>query len=101
MPEEPKGINGKGDTTVLVGHETLTSELAPKMLGRLDSIKLSRMRSPRWTYGSMLTASRRGNLRRSGLQPIPCRRADGYKRQSHLETIRSLVSVIPENFLNR
>jgi glycine betaine/proline transport system substrate-binding protein len=39
--EEPKGIYGKGDTAVLLGHETLKSKLAPETLNRLASIKLS------------------------------------------------------------
>lgn len=39
--EEPKGIYGKGDTAVLLGHETLKGKLAPETLERLASIKLS------------------------------------------------------------
>ncbi|HEY8276578.1 MAG TPA: glycine betaine ABC transporter substrate-binding protein [Methyloceanibacter sp.] len=39
--EEPKGIYGKGDTAVLLGHETLKSKLSPETLYRLANIKLS------------------------------------------------------------
>jgi glycine betaine/proline transport system substrate-binding protein len=39
--EEPKGIYGKGETAVLLGHETLKSKLSPQTLNRLSSIKLS------------------------------------------------------------
>jgi glycine betaine/proline transport system substrate-binding protein len=39
--EEPKGIYGKGDTAVLLGHETLESKLSPETLSRLANIKLS------------------------------------------------------------
>ncbi|MCC7251062.1 glycine betaine ABC transporter substrate-binding protein [Hyphomicrobium sp.] len=39
--EEPKGIYGKGDTAVLLGHEMLMSKLAPATLERLANIKLS------------------------------------------------------------
>ena len=39
--EEPKGIYGKGDTAVLLGHETLKSKLSPGTLYRLANIKLS------------------------------------------------------------
>jgi glycine betaine/proline transport system substrate-binding protein len=39
--EEPKGIYGKGDTAVLLGHETLKSKLSPETLRRLANIKLS------------------------------------------------------------
>jgi glycine betaine/proline transport system substrate-binding protein len=39
--EEPKGIYGKGDTAVLLGHETLKSKLSPETLSRLANIKLS------------------------------------------------------------
>jgi glycine betaine/proline transport system substrate-binding protein len=39
--EEPKGIYGKGDTAVLLGHESLKGKLAPDALERLASIRLS------------------------------------------------------------
>lgn len=39
--DEPKGIYGKGDTAVLLGHETLKSTLSPEALSRLANIKLS------------------------------------------------------------
>ena len=39
--DEPKGIYGKGDTAVLLGHETLKSKLSPETLSRLANIKLS------------------------------------------------------------
>jgi glycine betaine/proline transport system substrate-binding protein len=39
--EEPKGIYGKGDTAVLLGHESLKSKLTPETLGRLADIRLS------------------------------------------------------------
>jgi glycine betaine/proline transport system substrate-binding protein len=39
--EDPKGIYGKGDTAVLLGHETLRSKLAPETLARLAGIKLT------------------------------------------------------------
>ncbi len=39
--EEPKGIYGKGDTAVLLGHEKLKGKLAPETLERLANIKLS------------------------------------------------------------
>jgi glycine betaine/proline transport system substrate-binding protein len=39
--EEPKGIYGKGDTAVLLGHETLKSKLSPATLSRLANIRLS------------------------------------------------------------
>lgn len=39
--DEPKGIYGKGDTAVLLGHETLKSKLSPETLRRLANIKLS------------------------------------------------------------
>lgn len=39
--EEPKGIYGKGDTAVLLGHETLKRKLSPETLLRLANIKLS------------------------------------------------------------
>jgi glycine betaine/proline transport system substrate-binding protein len=39
--EEPKGIYGKGDTAVLLGHETLKDKLAPETIERLASINLS------------------------------------------------------------
>jgi len=39
--EEPKGVYGKGDTAVLLGHQKLRDKLAPKTLDRLASIKLS------------------------------------------------------------
>ena len=39
--DEPKGIYGKGDTAVLLGHESLKGKLSPEALDRLASIKLS------------------------------------------------------------
>lgn len=39
--DEPKGIYGKGDTAVLLGHNALKSKVAPETLNRLASIKLS------------------------------------------------------------
>ena len=39
--EEPKGIYGKGDRAVLLGHNSLRNKLAPAALARLGSIKLS------------------------------------------------------------
>jgi glycine betaine/proline transport system substrate-binding protein len=39
--EEPKGIYGKGDTAVLLGHATLKGKLTPQTLKRLGSIRLS------------------------------------------------------------
>jgi glycine betaine/proline transport system substrate-binding protein len=39
--DEPKGIYGKGDTAVLLGHETLKGKLSPATLDRLASITLS------------------------------------------------------------
>jgi glycine betaine/proline transport system substrate-binding protein len=39
--EEPKGIYGKGDTAVLLGHNDLRDKLAPATLARLARIKLS------------------------------------------------------------
>ena len=39
--EEPKGIYGKGDTAVLLGHNGLRDKLAPATLARLARIKLS------------------------------------------------------------
>lgn len=39
--EEPKGIYGKGDTAVLLGHQSLKSKLTPDALDRLGRIKLS------------------------------------------------------------
>lgn len=39
--EEPKGIYGKRDTAVLVGHDGLKTKLTPKTLDRLAAIKLS------------------------------------------------------------
>lgn len=39
--EEPKGIYGKGDTAVLLGHETLKDKLAPATIERLANINLS------------------------------------------------------------
>ena len=41
MLEEPKGIYGKGDTAVLLGHKGLRHKLAPATLARLARIKLS------------------------------------------------------------
>jgi glycine betaine/proline transport system substrate-binding protein len=38
--EEPKGIYGKGDTAVLLGHTTLRDKLAPATLERLANIQL-------------------------------------------------------------
>ena len=39
--DEPKGIYGKGDTAVLLGHNTLKSKVSPETLKRLANIKLS------------------------------------------------------------
>jgi glycine betaine/proline transport system substrate-binding protein len=39
--DEPKGIYGKGDTAVLLGHESLKGKLTPQTLERLGNIKLS------------------------------------------------------------
>jgi glycine betaine/proline transport system substrate-binding protein len=39
--EEPKGIYGKGDTAVLLGHEALKRKVTPETLERLANIKLS------------------------------------------------------------
>lgn len=39
--DEPKGVYGKGDTAVLLGHEALKGKLSPKTLGRLAKIKLN------------------------------------------------------------
>ena len=39
--DEPKGIYGKGDTAVLLGHESLKGKLTPETLERLRRIKLS------------------------------------------------------------
>lgn len=39
--EEHKGIYGKGDTAVLLGHQSLKSKLTPDALDRLSRIKLS------------------------------------------------------------
>lgn len=39
--EEPKGIYGKGDTAVLLGHETAKSKLTPHTLERLANLNLS------------------------------------------------------------
>ncbi len=39
--DDPKGIYGKGDTAVLLGHQSLKDKLAPNALDRLASIKLS------------------------------------------------------------
>lgn len=39
--DEPQGIYGKGDTAVLLGHETLKSKLSPETLAHLANIKLS------------------------------------------------------------
>lgn len=39
--DEPKGIYGKGDHAVLLGHNSLTNKLAPAARARLASIKLS------------------------------------------------------------
>lgn len=38
---EPKGIYGKGDTAVLLGHEALKQKLSPEALKHLADIKLS------------------------------------------------------------
>lgn len=39
--DEPKGIYGKGDTAVLLGHNGLREKIAPATLARLANIKLS------------------------------------------------------------
>lgn len=39
--DDPKGVYGKGDTAVLLGHQALKGKLAPKTLDRLANIKLS------------------------------------------------------------
>jgi glycine betaine/proline transport system substrate-binding protein len=39
--DEPKGIYGKGDTAVLLGHETLKGKLSPETIDRLAGIALS------------------------------------------------------------
>lgn len=39
--DEPKGIYGKGDTAVLLGHESLKGKLSPETLDRLKGITLS------------------------------------------------------------
>jgi glycine betaine/proline transport system substrate-binding protein len=39
--DEPKGIYGKGDTAVLLGHEALKNKLSKESLDRLAGIKLS------------------------------------------------------------
>jgi len=39
--DDPRGIYGKGDTAVLLGHETLKGKLAPGTLERLANIKLN------------------------------------------------------------
>ena len=39
--DDPKGIYGKGDTAVLLGHETLKEKLSPEAHNRLGRIKLN------------------------------------------------------------